>query len=50
MQKETNKSEVKMEPQDSSCEMVNVQIKNEDDKSNFSSSMSTSYGDQKKKM
>ena len=45
--KKLTKVKVKMEPQDSSCEMVNVQIKNEDDKSNFSSSMSTSYGDPK---
>ena len=45
--KKLMKVKVKMKPNDSSCEMVNVQIKNEDDKCNFSSSMSTSYGETK---
>ena len=45
--KKLTKVKVKIEPQDSSCRMVNVQIKNEDDTSSSSSSMSTSYGDTK---
>ena len=45
--KKLTKVKVKIEPQDSSYKMVNVQIKNEDDKSISSSSMSTSYGDTK---
>ena len=45
--KKLTKVRVKIEPQDSSYKMVNVQIKNEDDQSNSMRSMSTSYGDTK---
>ena len=45
--KKLTKVKVKIEPQDSSCKMLNVQIKNKDDQSNCSKSMSTSYGDEK---
>ena len=45
--KKLMKVRVKIEQQDSSYKMVNVQIKNEDDQSNSMSSMSTSYGDTK---
>ena len=41
------KVRVKIEPPDSLYEMVNVQIKNEDDQSNSMRSMSTSYRDTK---
>ena len=45
--KKLTKVRVKLEPQDSSYEMVNVWIKNEDDESNSMSSMSMSYGETK---
>ena len=45
--KKLMKVRVKIEPPDSLYEMVNVQIKNEDDQSNSMRSMSTSYGDTK---
>ena len=45
--KKLMKVRVKIEPQDSSYEMVNVQIKNKDDQSTSMSSMSASYGDTK---
>ena len=47
MQKEADKVRVKLEPQDSSNEMANVWIKNEDDESNSMSTMSMSYGETK---
>ena len=45
--KKLTKVKVKIEPEDSSYEMVNVQIKNEDDQSNSIKSMSSLYGDTK---
>ena len=45
--KKLTKVRVKLEPQDLSYEMLNVQIKNEDDQSNDMRSMSTSYGETK---
>ena len=45
--KKLTKVRVKIEPPDSLYEMVNVQIKNEDDQSNSMRSMSTSYRDTK---
>ena len=45
--KKLMKVKVKIEAEDSSYKMVNVQIKNEDDQSNSMRSMSSSYGDVK---